>query len=135
LPVLIRKLKLEEADYLLSDIEQEILVRKKLAYISLESLDNQFKTDVEDNVLLQQLRSSLENENTFLQSYAESHGTDPNRRDTISRYKTVYYELLRDQRAMLEKINKKAEFNDEIIRKLFSQLDLAEERLRLQFKG
>lgn len=133
LPMLVRKLHMGEPDYLLSDVEQEILVRKKLAYIAMESLDNQFKTDVVENVLLQQLRSSLESEHTFLQSYAESHGTDVNRRQTIKRYRTVYKELLREQRAILKKINKKAEFNDEIIRKHFSQLDLAEENLRLRF--
>ena len=133
LPMLIRRLKLEEPDYLLSELEQEIIVRKKMAYTALEALDNQFKADVEENVLLQQLRSGLENEYTFLQSYAESHGTDTNRRHTIKRYRTVYKELLQEQRNMLKKINRKAEFNDEIIRKHFSQLDLAEEKLNLQF--
>ncbi len=133
LPVLIRKLKLEEPDYLLSEVEQETLVRKKLAYTTLEVLDRLYKTDVDENVLLQQFRSGLVNEKSFLHSYAESHGTDVNRHDAIKRYKTVYYELLREQRAMLEEINKKAEFNEDIIRKVFSQLDLAEEKLRLQF--
>lgn len=133
LPILLKKLHLGEPDYLLSDVEQEILVRKKLAYMSLAALDGQYKTDVEENVLLQQLRSGLANENIFLQSYAESHGTDVNRGEAIKRYKAVFFELLGEQRTMLQKINKKAEFNDEIIRKLFSQLDLAEEKLRQQF--
>jgi CPA1 family monovalent cation:H+ antiporter len=34
---------------------------------------------------------------------------------------------------MLKKINRKAEFDDDIIRKYSSQLDLVEERLRQQF--
>lgn len=133
LPWLIRKLKLEEPDYLMSELEQEILVRKKLAYTALDTLDSQFKDDVEENVLLQQLRSSLENEHTFLQSYAESHGVDVNRRHAIKRYRAVYFALLKEQRKMLKQINRKAEFNEEIIRKHFSQLDLAEEKIRLQF--
>lgn len=133
LPILIRKLKLGEPDYLMSDLEQEIIVRKKMAYTALEALDNQFKQDVEDNVLLQQLRSGLANEYSFLQSYAESHGTDTNRLHTIKRYRTVYNALLAEQRKLLKKMNRKEEFNDEIIRKHFSQLDLAEEKLNQQF--
>jgi CPA1 family monovalent cation:H+ antiporter len=134
LPWLVRRLHLGEADYPLSDLEQEILIRKKLAYIALQRLDADYKEEVQGNELLSQLRSGLENEYTFLESYAASHGTDNGRRQAIKRFRTISNELLNEQRTMLRKINKKAEFDDEIIRKHFSQLDLAEEKLRQQFQ-
>lgn len=133
LPWLIRVLKLGEPDYAMSELEQEILVRKKLDQTALEILDNEFSDDVSNNVLLQQLRATLANEHTFLQSYADSHGKDIDRRQAVKRYRAVYGQVIREQRQMLRKINKKEEFNDEVIRKHFSQLDLLEEKLRLQF--
>jgi len=134
LPILLRWLKLGETDYPMSDLEQEILIRKKLAYIGMQLLDEKYKDEVEQNDLLRQVRSDLENDYIFLEGYATSHGTDGNRRLDIKRYRAISNEVIREQRSMLKKINRKAEFDEEVIRKHFSQLDLSEEKLRQQFQ-
>ncbi|SFO48711.1 sodium/proton antiporter, CPA1 family [Chitinophaga sp. YR627] len=133
LPWLIRKLGLEEVDYM-SEVEQDTLIRKKLTFIAVQLLDSQYKVDVEENELIRQLRATMENEYTFLESYAASHATDINRQQAISRYRIVFNELIHEQREMLRKINKKAEFDEEIVRKHMSLLDLAEEKITQQYK-
>jgi CPA1 family monovalent cation:H+ antiporter len=133
LPWLIRWLKLEAEDAPLSDHAQEIIIRKKLTNTALELLDQRYKEEVQTNDLLQQLRNGLESEHRFLASYVESKDKGTDRRHTISRYRIISEELLKQQRLMLKKINRKAEFDDDIIRKYSSQLDLVEERLRQQF--
>ncbi|QHS59770.1 Na+/H+ antiporter [Chitinophaga agri] len=134
LPWVIRKLQLKETDYKMSDVEQEVLIRKKLSYTALQLLDNEYKIDVEENELLRQLRATLENDYTFLESYAATHATDGNRRNAIMRYRTVFNELIGGQREMLKKLNHKEEFNEELIRKHFSLLDLAEEKVTRQYE-
>ncbi|MBW8684544.1 Na+/H+ antiporter [Chitinophaga rhizophila] len=134
LPWLIRKLKLEERDYMMSDVEQETLIRKKLSYTALQVLDEKYKIDVEENALLRQLRATLENEYEFLQLYAASHATDVNRKEAIHRYSTVFNALISEQRNMLKKINRKEEFSEELVRKHLALLDLAEEKITRQYQ-
>jgi CPA1 family monovalent cation:H+ antiporter len=134
LPWLIRKLGPEETDYMMSDVEQETLIRKKLSHTALQVLDAKYKTEVEENGLLRQLRATLQNEFTFLESYAASHATDVNRRQAIQSYRKVFSELVREQRAMLQKLNHKAEYDEELVRKHLSLLDLAEEKVTQQYQ-
>jgi CPA1 family monovalent cation:H+ antiporter len=116
----------ESRDIGLPHREQELLLRKKLAYYSLQLLDGEGKQTLENNRPLQQLRERFANDQL---------PQDENVNVLHEDYRRVYLQLLEKQRAVLHELNKKDELDDEVIRKYLTMLDLEEEKLRMKFEG
>lgn len=126
LPVLVRWLKPQAEDYPMTEQEQDTLIRKKLARIALELMNEQHGEESDVNELLLQMKSGLENKQVFLDRFA----SDPDVHETIGRYRVVFQEILVAQRDLLKRMNRKSEFDEDIIRKHFFLLDMEEEKLR-----
>ncbi|WP_462266432.1 Na+/H+ antiporter [Mucilaginibacter sp.] len=135
LPWLARWLNLRDEDYPLSSEEQEALIRRKRAELVLNTLYETYAQDLGNNPLLAGYEQMIvKNYQFFVTANAPDEHGDEALQATTSRYKEINADLLNRQRQLLQKINNKVEYDEEIIRKQLWELDLEEEKLRQRFE-
>jgi monovalent cation/hydrogen antiporter len=128
LPWLIRNVKLEDRFTLIPEPKQELIIQKKMAEYTLQYLEERYAQDLLQNKHLGNLQVRLKVDlNFYLQELDASLNTTEN---TLSRYQHIYLELLDEQRRLLHKMNQRAEFDEELIRKYLSLIDLEEFKVR-----
>lgn len=128
LPWVIRKVKLEERPNVIPDIEQELIIQKKMAMASLQLLEEKYKEDRKRNEHLDNLFARLQLDIIFFQQDLKelANSTDNN----IINFQRIYLELLDGQRQILTKMNRKDEFDEELIRKYLGLIDMEEFKIR-----
>jgi Na+/H+ antiporter len=126
LPWVVRRLHEPEKDYILPRYRQDTIIRKAIKNEALALLKGKFKDEVRSNELLQILQSRLESELTYFKDHHQP-ASELSRR--IDHYHVIYRQIIDKQRSMLLHMNMRAEFEEDIIRKHFTQLDLEEEKL------
>jgi hypothetical protein len=131
----IRWAQVQEKDYLMPVPEQDKLVRKKLKQAALDFIQTKQANEAKTNDLLEGLKHRLESDMAFLSPSPPDHPTARSKEGVAVDYQAIMSDLLRQQRALLHKINKKAEVDEDVIRKHLSLLDLEEEKLRQQFEN
>jgi CPA1 family monovalent cation:H+ antiporter len=128
LPWLIRKVKSEDKYTTMPEHDQELIIQKKIAKISLQFLDEEYGEERTQNEHLDNLFARLQIELKSLdKELKESNDT---RENTSTIYSSVYLELLERQRQLLNEMNRSAEFDEELIRKYLSLIDLDEFKIR-----
>ncbi|MEO6719343.1 MAG: Na+/H+ antiporter [Ferruginibacter sp.] len=125
LPWLIRKVKPKDKFTSIPEHQQEIIIRKKIAEASLNYLQEQFGNDLQSEHL-NNLVARLQIDVDYFQRDVEELSND----NTLSSYQRVYLELLEQQRKLLYKINHRAEFDEDLVRKYLALIDLEEYKLR-----
>ncbi len=133
LPLIIRWVNPKEKDYPVSAEDQDRRLREKLAKSSLDLLTNKYKDEVDKNELLQSLKLRLESDIKFLDNLNQHEQSEEKEQELIISYKEIFSKIIDEQRQLLRQRNKKAEVDEEVIRKHLAQLDLEEERLRQLF--
>lgn len=131
LPLLIKWLKVHETNISKSDLEQEKLIQKKLSHSSLIYLESKFESEGVDNDHVRNLRARFELEFKFFDTEL-LEDVDPTHKNTIYEYHSTYLDLLDHQRSLLHEINRKEEFDEELIRKYFELIDFEELKIREQ---
>jgi CPA1 family monovalent cation:H+ antiporter len=128
LPWLIRKVKLEDRFSPYSEEKQELIIQKKMAQASLQFLEDRFQGKEFTNEHVRNLyaRLSLERKVVEQQVNEVSNTGD----DALQDYQQVYFEMLETQRRLLNQVNQHSEFDEELIRKYLSLIDIEELRLR-----
>lgn len=121
-------MKLDDKYTVVPEEKQETIIQKRLAQKALEYVaENRGKDGVPaeylDNLAE---RSRLDHRFTSGQLDGDSNAN----REALRHYQFFYLGLLEKQRAVLEEINHRDEFDEELIRKYFSLLDLEEFKLR-----
>jgi monovalent cation/hydrogen antiporter len=128
LPWLIRKVKPGDKYITIPEHKQEIIIQKKIAQATLQFLEEKYgKEPVQNehlNNLLERLKLDLR---FFNQELEEINNTEEN---SLKSYQTIYLELLEQQRRLLNEMNRLAEFDEELIRKYLSLIDLEEFKIR-----
>ena len=121
-------MKLEDKYNPIPEQEQELIIQKKIAMASLQLLDEKYDGERKQNEHLNILSSRLQTElNFFQQDLKElANSTD----NSLIRFQRIYLELLERQRQMLKEINRKDEFDEELIRKYLVLIDLEELKAR-----
>jgi monovalent cation/hydrogen antiporter len=128
LPWVIRKLNLEEDQTLIPEQKQEIMIQKKMAQQSFQYLEDNYGQDLPDNEHLNNLRARLKIDLKLLNLEIENAGSrDENLMDN---FQPIYLEILEHQRKMLIELNRHAKFDEELIRKYLSLIDLEEFKIR-----
>jgi len=127
LPWVIRMVKVEDKYTMISDREQEILIQKKAVETSLQLLDEKYASERAENEHLDNLFTRLEMD---LRSLDHGLKVDDPKGNSLARYQTVYLEVLERQRALLDEMNQSADFDEELIRKYLSLIDMEEFKLR-----
>ncbi len=128
LPWVIRIVKPEDKFTTISDDEQEIIIQRKIAQHSLRFLEEKYGEDRLSNehvkIFYEKLKIDL---NFFNQEVEEINATEGN---SLKNYQSIYIELLQHQRNILDEMNRSVDYDEEIIRKYYSLIDLEEFKIR-----
>jgi CPA1 family monovalent cation:H+ antiporter len=128
LPWLIRKVKPEDKYATIPEHKQEVIIQKKIAHASLQLLEEKYGDDCLINEHLNNLRARLKLDLSFF--HQELEEIDNTKKNSLKSYQTIYLELLEQQRKLLDKMNRFAEFDEDLIRKYLSLIDLEEFKIR-----
>jgi CPA1 family monovalent cation:H+ antiporter len=128
LPWVIRKVKLEERANVIPESEQELIIQKKISKASLQLLEEKYATERTKNEHLNNLFARLQLEMNFFQQDLKelSNSTD----NSLLSFQQIYIELLERQREMLKDMNRRDEFDEELIRKYLGLIDMEEYKIR-----
>jgi len=128
LPWVIRKVRLQEKDNLIPEQKQEIIIQKKMAQYSLQYLNEKYDGKMPDNEHLRNLHARLKIDMKRLSEELEN--TDRTNENALGNFGNIYLEILNHQRKLLIEMNRRAEFDEELIRKYLSLIDLEEFKIR-----
>ena len=128
LPWLIRKVNLEDKFSKMTEEEQEFMIQKKIAKNSMKYLEDKYDGDRITNEHVKNLYTRLKLDLDFFNRNKEEI-TNANE-NTLKDYQITYLELLEQQRKLLNEMNHRAEFDEDLIRKYLSLIDLEEFKLR-----
>ena len=126
LPVLVKLMKIKDVDPTVPEDQQEMTIKIRLTEVALKRLDEHYFDEIENNHLLQVLKTELQNnlEHATARLGSLTHG------DTHQTQRDIYRKALKDiyqhQRKELYLIRKEKKFSDEAIRRQAMQVDLAE---------
>jgi CPA1 family monovalent cation:H+ antiporter len=126
LPWLIRKMKLKPRASIIPLGEQETMVQGKMAAAALEYLNNKYPNG-EENQYVSNLKSRL---NIDLKNFNGELKTETGQ--MVREFQDVYLELLEARRNVLREMNRKEEFDEEVIRKYQTLIDVEEFKIREQ---
>ena len=133
LPMVIKWLKLPNRDSDLPLEKQKQLLRKKLSYLSLNILEDNYKEHTQNNGMVKALKIKYAADMDLLVDCDTVIG-EACAADIYKDYRQVVDHLLKEQRALLQTMNKKENISDELIRHQMDLLDLEEENLRQLFE-
>jgi CPA1 family monovalent cation:H+ antiporter len=128
LPWLIRVIKPTSKFETLTEAEQEKIIQKKMAHISLQYIEEKYAEHLPSNAHLTNLHARMKLDVSFFSQ--EGEGTNELNSHSVSDFQRIYLELLEQQRLLLDKINHKAEFDEDLIRKYLSLIDMEEFKIR-----
>lgn len=128
LPWLIRKVKLEDKFNLIPEHKQEIIIQKKIAQYSLQYLEEEYGKDWLKNEHLNNLYERFKIDLKFFNQELEEISNA--KENPLREYQVIYLKVLDRQRKLLYEMNRRAEFNEELIRKYLSLIDLEEFKIR-----
>ncbi len=128
LPWIIRKVNLGDRYSQMTEQEQEIVIQKKIAKISLQHLQDNYSEEGNKNKHLNNLLDRLQLEVNFFQQDVEKL-INGNENGLVS-YQHIYLELLDRQRRLLNDMNHHYEFDEELIRKYLALVDMEEFKIR-----
>lgn len=131
LPSVIKWMNLEETDYPLSFEKQEMRITKKLATAALKLLHEKYSNEIEINQLLRNLQQRYETDVKLFDVPDEVEFLSEAADGSFKNYTAVATEIFNEQRALLNSINKKAEVDEDVIKKHLMMIDIEEEKLRL----
>ena len=127
LPLVIRKVKLED-NRVIPEQKQEIIIQKKMAQYSLQYLNEKYDGKLPENEHLNNLKARFKIDMKLLSEELEK--IDHTNENALRNFQSIYLELLEYQRKLLKEMNRRAEFDEELIRKYLSLIDLEEFKIR-----
>jgi Na+/H+ antiporter len=135
LPALVKLVNMPDPDFTEASIaQQRQLVRKKLSYLSLKILDEDYHDHTKHNGMIKALKLRYSADMELLKDWDKDDNVS--RADEFYKdYRTIMARLLKEQRALLQTLNKKENISDTLIKHQLELLDLEEEKLRQHFES
>jgi monovalent cation/hydrogen antiporter len=129
LPWLIRKMKVQdEGETLIKEQQQELMIRKAMAESSLKLLEQVHGKDQRENEYLTNLATKYKTElTTFKQDIKDFNEMS---RSALIHFHDTYLAILNAQRNALHELNRQDGFDEDLVRKYLSLIDLEETKLR-----
>jgi CPA1 family monovalent cation:H+ antiporter len=128
LPWVIKKVGIEDVSARAREQQQELSIQKSVAETSLRFLEQTYGEEQHLNEYLENLSSKLHTDLRLFQQ--GTGGSDNTSRDLLVQYRDIYLALLDEQRKALHELNRKEEYDEDLIRKHLSLVDLEETKLR-----
>ena len=108
--------------------KQEIIIQKKMAQYSLQYLNEKYDGKIPDNEHLNNLHARFKIDMKLFGEELEN--TDRANENALENFRGIYLDILDHQRKVLKEMNRRAEFDEELIRKYLSLIDLEEFKIR-----
>ena len=121
-------MNLEERPDTIPEREQELIIQRKIAKTSVQLLDEKYDTERKGNDHLDNLYSRLRLDMDFFEQDRKEIINTPD--NSVTNFRRIYLELLERQREMLMEMNRRAEFDEELIRKYLALIDMEEFKIR-----
>jgi CPA1 family monovalent cation:H+ antiporter len=128
LPWLIRRVKPEDNFDAVPEREQELIIQRKIAQGSLQFLEEKYGQDVLSNERLNNLRERLKIDLSSFDPEFEAESVPAE--NSLQKRRIIYLEMLEEQRRLLKEMNRLPEFDEELIRKYLSLIDVEEFKIR-----
>ena len=128
LPWLIRKINPEDKFGNMPDAKQEMIIQKKIANNSIKYLEEKFADGWPQNEHIKNLYERLKIDLKIFNQQIDENGNGDN--GLMRDYQMTYLDLLESQRKMLTDVNHRTEYDEELIRKYLSLIDLEELKIR-----
>ncbi len=129
LPWVIRRVKLAERPGYIPEEKQETIIQRKLARTALDFLKDNHAARVEQNEHLKNFRHRLEVDFRYFTALCDD-GQREAPQNSMTEHQGIVLEVLERQRGLLHRMNHHSEFDEELIRKYLTLLDLEETKLR-----
>ena len=129
LPWVIRKVKPDDKYSSISEHDQELMIQRKIAKVSLQYLEQNHGDERLRNEHLENLFRRLQVDLNSLDEEVEELSQENH---SAKKYRSIYLELLKRQRKLLNDMNNSAEIDEELIRKYLALIDLEEFKTREQ---
>lgn len=131
LPWVIKKVKPEDKNTEISEPRQEIIIQKKIALAALQYLDEKYGGEAEGkNEFVANLRAKTNTDLRYYEQILDENQSNESANAALRRGQTAYLELLEEKRKVLDRMNRKTEFNEDLIRKYAALIDLEEYKIR-----
>jgi monovalent cation/hydrogen antiporter len=133
-PLVIRKVNYKDPDHLLPAKHQDIQIQVHLLNTALERLTKKYGKESVDNALVADLKARMENDSHLI---ADHNGAlqEEAEKETVDEFRKIFSDLIKVQRRELMKFRTKDGFEDEVIRKHETQMDLEEEKVKHRFES
>lgn len=128
LPWLIRKIKPEDRYTLIPEIKQEKIIQKKLAQHSHEYLEKIYAEEQSSNKHVDNMHERLKLDLDFFNRQLDEANNETDH--SLRHFQEIYLKMLEQQRNLLDRMNQKEEFDEDIIRKYLSLIDIEEFKIR-----
>jgi CPA1 family monovalent cation:H+ antiporter len=125
LPWLIRKVNVEDKFTVIPLHKQEMIIQKKLSQYSLQYLEDKYEDAWPKNEHLHNLYTKFNLDVKLLEQNFDGNAEHP-----LKKFQIIYLELLDHQRKLLNKMNHKQEYDEDLIRKYLALIDLEEYKIR-----
>jgi CPA1 family monovalent cation:H+ antiporter len=126
LPWLIQKIKPTAVEATIPEQEQELKIQRKLAHYSIEYLEQKIAEEDRKNKHVKNLYERFKIDLQFFSEQLDGSASE----NTLKSFLHIYLDLLEHQRNTLVAINHKTEFDEELIRKYLSLVDMEEFKIR-----
>lgn len=128
LPWVIKKVGAEDKYSRISADDQEMILQKKIAMVSAKLLDEKYADQLETNPYVRNLYERLDLDLQHFTNLLDQ--TTEDQQSEAEAMRPIYLDMLANQRAILNEINRLDEFNEELIRKYASLIDVEEHKVR-----
>lgn len=132
LPLLIKWVNMPDPDLIMSVEQQRQLVRKKLSHLSLSILDTEYSGEVQNNSMVKALKLRYSADMELLKDW-DKDDNEARATEFYKDYRQIMARLLKEQRDLLQTLNKKESISDDLVKQQMELLDLEEEKLRQHF--
>jgi monovalent cation/hydrogen antiporter len=126
LPWVIRKIDPEDKYTKIPEERQELIIQRKIAGVSRDFLKEIYGN--RENEYVKNLMHRLELDLRFLDPDGDNNTSDT--RAATEGFRRVYLQLLERQRDLLNEMNRLPDFDEELIRKYLSLIDIEELKIR-----
>lgn len=133
LPLVIKLVNYDDPDHQRPELEQESEIKAKLSRLALRALDSKHKEVFNRNQLVKDLKEQI----SKILEVKEQMLSDERQKDPpdVREYINVYIDLIELQRNELHRLRNDPSYDHEVIRNLEAQMDLEEEKLKLQVRN
>ena len=129
LPWVIKKVNIEDDPDHIPDEKQASIIQRKLARTALDFLNDKYPNELKNNTHVANLRNRLETNFSYFSAVLADENSERTH-DPMAEHEHIALELLNRQRDLLNRMNHKMEFDEDIIRNYMYLLDLEETKLR-----